>query len=68
MNFALFVSQGNRDSPDLVQLKARVVLMEVRSHPAYPNTAGLLTWEDPHWIVVLQKEQEVQSHVNQYRS
>lgn len=53
MNFSLLISQGDSDSSDIVQLKAGVILMEVRGYPAHPNAAGLLTREDPHWVVVL---------------
>lgn len=53
MNFALLVSEGDSDGPDLVKMKGGVVLVEVRSHPAYPHTGWLLAWKDPHRVVVL---------------
>lgn len=53
MNFALLVSEGDGDSPDLVEMKSRVVLVEVRGDPAYPHTGRLLAWKDPHRVVVL---------------
>lgn len=56
MNFALLVSQGDSDSSDIVQIEPWVVLMEVRGYPAHPNTAWLLTREDPHWVVVLHRK------------
>lgn len=56
MDFAFLISQSDNDSSDIVQLEAWVVLMEVRSDPAHPDTAGVLTREDPHWVVILYRE------------
>lgn len=53
MNFALLVSEGDSDGPDLVEMEGGVVLVEVRGHPAHPHTGWLLAWKDPHRVVVL---------------
>lgn len=75
MNFAFLISQCDSDSSDIVKLESWVILMEVWSYPAHPDAAGLLTREDPNWVVVLHKEKsrvrsfsETASNVRKLRS
>lgn len=63
MDVALLVPHGHCHCPDFAEVKAHVVLMVVRSDPAHPHTAGLLTCEDPHRVIVLGTQREDQRSV-----
>lgn len=63
VDVALLVPHGHRHCPDLAEVKAHVVLMVVRRDPAHPHTAGLLTCEDPHRVIVLGTQREDQGSV-----
>lgn len=52
----MFVSHGHRHCPDLAEVEVHVVLMVVRGDPAHPHAAGLLASEDPHRVIVLERQ------------
>lgn len=53
VDVALFIPHGHCHDPDLAEVEAHVVLMVVRSDPAHPHAAGLLSGKDPHGVIVL---------------
>lgn len=59
MDVALFVPHGHRHCPDLAEVEVHVVLMVVGGDPAHPHTAGLLASEDPHGVIVLERQRGI---------
>lgn len=60
VDVALFVPHGHRHCPDLAEVKVHVVLMVVGGDPAHPHAAGLLASEDPHGVIVLERQRGYQ--------
>ena len=56
VDVALLVPHGHRHHPDLAEVEVHVVLMVVGGDPAHPHAAGLLAGEDPHGVIVLQRQ------------
>lgn len=56
VDVALFVPHGHRHCPDFAEVKVHVVLVVVGGDPAHPHTAGLLASEDPHGVIVLERQ------------
>ena len=59
VDVALFVPHGHRHCPDLAEVEVHVVLMVVGGDPAHPHTAGLLASEDPHGVIVLERQRGI---------
>lgn len=56
MNVALFVAHGHSHCSDLAEVEVHVMLMVVGGDPAHPHAAGLLASEDPHGVIVLERQ------------
>lgn len=50
---AFVISHSHSYAAHFGEVKGLIVLMVVRSDPAYPNTRGFLPSKDPHRIVIL---------------
>lgn len=54
INVAFVISHCHSNAAHFGEVKGLIVLMVVRSDPAYPNTRRFLPGKDPHRIVILQ--------------
>lgn len=59
LDFAAVVSEGDGHGVDIVRVKCRVKVMEVRGHPADPHIKWLLAGENPHWVIILETQRSV---------
>lgn len=50
---AFVISHSHSNAAHFGEVKGLIVLMVVRSDPAYPNTRRFLPGKDPHRIVIL---------------
>lgn len=60
---AFVISHSHSNAAHFGEVKGRIVLMVVRSDPAYPNTRGFLPGKDPHRIVILKAYRDRRENV-----
>lgn len=56
MNVSFIVTNSDSDISHFAEVKVKIILMIVRSDPAYPHTPWFLTCEDPHRVIILENK------------